>query len=46
MPWYLLWVLPFAVLSRSRPLQITAGVLGILLLVASQPTAHLLVYGA
>lgn len=46
MPWYLLWVLPLAVLSRSRPLQITAGVLGALLLLASQPTAHLLVYGA
>ncbi len=46
MPWYLLWVLPLAVLSRSRPLQITAGVLGVLLLLASQPAAHLLVYGA
>jgi hypothetical protein len=46
MPWYLLWVLPLAVLSRSRPLQITAGVLGVLLVLASQPTAHLLVYGA
>ncbi|MDQ6750465.1 MAG: DUF2029 domain-containing protein [Actinomycetota bacterium] len=46
MPWYMLWVLPFAVLSRSRPLQITAGVLGVLLVMASQPVAHLLVYGA
>ena len=46
MPWYLLWVLPLAVLSRSRPLQITTGVLGALLLLASQPAAHLIVYGA
>ncbi len=46
MPWYLLWVLPLAILSRSRLLQITAGVLGVLLLLASQPAAHLLVYGA
>ncbi len=46
MPWYLLWILPLAVLSRSRPLQITAAVLGLLLLMASQPAAHLLVYGA
>jgi hypothetical protein len=46
MPWYVLWVLPFAALSRSRPLQVTTGILCVLLLIFGQPTAHLISYGA
>ena len=46
MPWYVLWVLPFAALSRSRALQVTTGVLCLLLLIFGQPTAHLITYGA
>ena len=46
MPWYVLWVLPFAVLSQSRTLQVTTGVLCVLLLIFGQPTAHLISYGA
>ena len=46
MPWYVLWVLPFAVLSRSRALMATTGVLCVLLLIFGQPTAHLISYGA
>jgi hypothetical protein len=46
MPWYVLWVLPFAALSRSRALQVTTGVLCVLLLFFGQPTAHLISYGA
>ena len=46
MPWYVLWVLPFAALSRSRALQVTTGVLCVLLFVFGQPTAHLISYGA
>jgi hypothetical protein len=46
MPWYVLWVLPFAALSQSRALQVTTGVLSVLLLIFGQPTAHLISYGA
>lgn len=46
MPWYVLWVLPFAALSRSRALQVTTGILCVLLLIFGQPTAHLISYGA
>jgi hypothetical protein len=46
MPWYILWVLPFAALSRSRPLQVTTAVLCVLLFVFGQPTAHLISYGS
>ena len=46
MPWYVLWVLPFAVLSQSRALQVTTGILCVLLLIFGQPTAHLISYGA
>ena len=46
MPWYVLWVLPFAALSRSRALWVTTGVLCVLLFVFGQPTAHLISYGA
>ena len=46
MPWYVLWVLPFAALSRSRALHVTTGVLCVLLLIFGQPTAHLISYGA
>jgi hypothetical protein len=46
MPWYVLWVLPFAVLSQSRALQVTTGILCVLLLIFGQPTAHLITYGA
>jgi hypothetical protein len=45
MPWYVLWVLPFAALSRSRTLWVTTGVLCVLLFVFGQPTAHLISYG-
>ena len=45
MPWYLLWVLPFAVLSRSRALVAASAILGVLLVIAGQPTSHFLVYG-
>jgi len=46
MPWYVLWVLPFAVLSQSRALHVTTGILCVLLLIFGQPTAHLISYGA
>jgi alpha-1,6-mannosyltransferase len=46
MPWYVLWILPLAVLSRSRSLQATTAVLAVLLLFTSQPMSHLLLYGA
>jgi hypothetical protein len=46
MPWYVLWILPFAALSRSRSLQVTTGILCVLLLIVGQPTAHLISYGA
>jgi alpha-1,6-mannosyltransferase len=45
MPWYLLWFLPLAVLGRSRRLQAASAILGVLLVVASQPASHLIQYG-
>jgi hypothetical protein len=37
LPWYVLWVLPFAALSRSRRLRTTALVLGVYFVVAWAP---------
>lgn len=42
LPWYVLWVLPFAALSRSRRLRVTALVLGVYLIVAWAPASGLL----
>jgi hypothetical protein len=42
LPWYVLWVLPFAALSRSRRLRVTALVLGAYLIVAWAPASGLL----
>jgi hypothetical protein len=44
MPWYLLWLLPLAILSRSRSLHaVTALLLGYVL-VTTQPAAHVVSY--
>ncbi len=42
LPWYVLWVLPLAALSRSRRLRTTALVLGAYLIVAWSPASGLL----
>jgi hypothetical protein len=42
LPWYVLWVLPLAALSRSRRLRTTALVLGVYLIVAWAPASGLL----
>jgi hypothetical protein len=42
LPWYVLWVLPFAALSGSRRLRATALVLGVYLIVAWAPASTLL----
>ena len=42
LPWYVLWVLPFAALSTSRRLRISALVLGVYLVVAWAPASGLL----
>ena len=42
LPWYILWLLPLAALSRSRRLQTTALVLGAYLIIAWAPAAGLL----
>jgi hypothetical protein len=42
LPWYVLWVLPFAALSGSRRLRTTALVLGVYLIVAWAPASGLL----
>jgi hypothetical protein len=42
LPWYVLWVLPFAALSRSRKLRVTVLVLGVYLIVAWAPASGLL----
>ena len=39
LPWYVLWVLPMAALSRSRALRTTALVLGAYLLLTWMPLA-------
>lgn len=42
LPWYVLWVLPFAALSGSRRLRVAALVLGAYLIVAWAPASGLL----
>jgi hypothetical protein len=42
LPWYVLWVLPMAALSRSRRLRATALALGVYLIVAWAPASGLL----
>ncbi len=42
LPWYVLWVLPLAALSRSRRLRTTALLLGVYLIVAWAPASGLL----
>jgi hypothetical protein len=42
LPWYVLWILPLAALSRSRRLRGTALVLGVYLIVAWAPASGLL----
>jgi hypothetical protein len=42
LPWYILWLLPLAALSRSRRLRTTALVLGAYLIVAWAPASGLL----
>ena len=37
LPWYILWLLPFAALSRSRGLKVAAAVLGIYIYLAWMP---------
>jgi len=41
-PWYLLWILPFAALSPARRLRVGVVVLGAYLLIAFMPAAYLL----
>ena len=41
LPWYILWLLPLAALSRSRRLRTTALVLGAYLIVAWAPASGL-----
>jgi hypothetical protein len=45
LPWYIVWCLPFAILSRSRRLQVATGVLGLYLLFTSSIVSGLLVSG-
>jgi hypothetical protein len=42
LPWYVLWVLPFAALSSSRRLRVSALVLGVYLVIAWAPASGLL----
>jgi hypothetical protein len=42
LPWYVLWVLPFAALSSSRRLRVAALVLGVYLIIAWAPASGLL----
>jgi hypothetical protein len=42
LPWYVLWVLPLAALSRSRRLRTTALVLGVYFIIAWAPASGLL----
>jgi hypothetical protein len=42
LPWYVLWVLPLAALSRSRRLRTTALVLGVYFIVAWAPASGIL----
>jgi hypothetical protein len=42
LPWYVLWVLPFAALSSSRRLRVGALVLGVYLIVSWAPASGLL----
>jgi hypothetical protein len=42
LPWYILWLLPLAALSRSRRLRTTALVLGAYLIIAWSPASGLL----
>jgi hypothetical protein len=42
LPWYVLWALPFAALSRSRRLRRATAVVGIYLIVAWSPASGLL----
>jgi hypothetical protein len=42
LPWYVLWVLPLAALSRSRRLRVTALALGVYLIIAWAPASGLL----
>jgi hypothetical protein len=42
LPWYVLWVLPMAALSRSRRLRATALVLGVYLIIAWAPASGFL----
>jgi hypothetical protein len=42
LPWYILWLLPLAALSRSRKLRTTALVLGAYLIIAWAPASSLL----
>jgi hypothetical protein len=42
LPWYVLWVLPLAALSRSRRLRTAALVIGVYLIVAWAPASGLL----
>jgi hypothetical protein len=42
LPWYILWLLPLAALSRSRRLRTTTLVLGVYLIVAWAPASGLL----
>jgi alpha-1,6-mannosyltransferase len=41
-PWYLLWVLPFAALSPARRIRAAVVVLGVYFLIAFMPAAYLL----
>ncbi len=41
-PWYLLWVLPFAALSPAKRIRATVAVLGAYFLIAFMPAAYLL----
>ena len=42
LPWYVLWVLPFAALSSSRRLRVGALVLGVYLVISWAPASTLL----
>ena len=42
MPWYIVWVLPFAALGRSRALRVATLVLGLVLFVNATPQQSLL----
>jgi len=42
LPWYVVWALPLAALSRSRRLRVTVLALGVYLIVAWAPASGLL----